>query len=278
MRKGVVLAAALSLAPCGSAVEYTWLNVNQLPGDLMHATDVWDAVRIEDPQHGVHNLAVEDFELPERTEIQLLYVYAFNVGTPLILAGDWYIFDGPGGGPPQTLLAHGMNVPLTQFRTDWWNAQFGLIEVNEMRPNVVLAAGHYFLGFRAVTAPDPSGQNAVKTTSTRWANDQTRAFWNAEVSAEGAVAAPWQHLSDFNGIVDQEWAFFLDGRTILLGDMNCDGVVNFLDINLFVLALTDPAGYQAQLPGCPILNGDFNGDGRVGFDDINAFVAALGGG
>ncbi len=59
------------------------------------------------------------------------------------------------------------------------------------------------------------------------------------------------------------------------GDLNCDGLVTFDDINPFVLALSSPAGYQAAFPNCNILNGDCNGDGLVDFDDINAFVALL---
>ncbi|MEW6251856.1 MAG: hypothetical protein AB1716_14515 [Planctomycetota bacterium] len=61
------------------------------------------------------------------------------------------------------------------------------------------------------------------------------------------------------------------------GDANCDGAVNFGDINPFVLALTDPNGYQAQYPNCPLANSDCNGDGRVDFGDINPFVALLAG-
>ncbi len=64
----------------------------------------------------------------------------------------------------------------------------------------------------------------------------------------------------------------------LLGDMNCDGVVSVSDINAFVLALTDPAAYQAQFPDCDIQNGDMNGDGTVSVGDINGFVAAVTGG
>ncbi len=59
------------------------------------------------------------------------------------------------------------------------------------------------------------------------------------------------------------------------GDMNCDGAVNFLDINPFVLALSDPAGYQAAYPNCNLMNGDTNGDGLVDFNDINPFVELL---
>lgn len=61
------------------------------------------------------------------------------------------------------------------------------------------------------------------------------------------------------------------------GDLNCDGVVNFDDINPFVLALSDPGAYQQQYPNCNILNADCNGDGVVDFDDINPFVAILSG-
>lgn len=63
-----------------------------------------------------------------------------------------------------------------------------------------------------------------------------------------------------------------------LGDMNCDGQVNVLDINWFVLALSDPGAYMMQQPNCDILNGDINGDGFVNVLDINPFVTLLSGG
>ena len=58
-----------------------------------------------------------------------------------------------------------------------------------------------------------------------------------------------------------------------VGDTNCDGGVNFADINPFVLMLSDPNGYQQQYPYCRLIQGDCNGDGRVDFGDINPFVA-----
>ncbi len=64
-------------------------------------------------------------------------------------------------------------------------------------------------------------------------------------------------------------------RMPLTGDLNCDGVVNFLDINPFVLALSDTVAYATQFPYCNILNGDVNHDGVVNFADINPFVALL---
>ncbi|TWT43882.1 hypothetical protein RAS1_02820 [Phycisphaerae bacterium RAS1] len=64
----------------------------------------------------------------------------------------------------------------------------------------------------------------------------------------------------------------------LPGDMNCDGAVNVLDINPFVLALSDPIAYAAMFPGCNISNGDIDGDGSLTVLDINPFVALLSGG
>jgi hypothetical protein len=63
----------------------------------------------------------------------------------------------------------------------------------------------------------------------------------------------------------------------LVGDLNCDGRVDFGDINPFVLRLSNPTGYQAAYPGCPDANGDINTDGQVNFGDINPFVALLSG-
>ncbi|TWT43881.1 hypothetical protein RAS1_02810 [Phycisphaerae bacterium RAS1] len=62
------------------------------------------------------------------------------------------------------------------------------------------------------------------------------------------------------------------------GDMDCDGDANVLDINAFVLALIDPAGYAAMFPNCDINNADINDDGFVDVLDINPFVALLAGG
>ncbi|MEW6250874.1 MAG: hypothetical protein AB1716_09520 [Planctomycetota bacterium] len=60
-------------------------------------------------------------------------------------------------------------------------------------------------------------------------------------------------------------------------DLNCDGHVDFADINPFVLSLSDPAAYRARYPSCHLRNADLNSDGCVDFRDINPFVAALSG-
>ncbi len=69
-------------------------------------------------------------------------------------------------------------------------------------------------------------------------------------------------------------------RTIVtnfVGDLNCDGIANFDDIDPFVTALASPALYAEQFPACDRALADANDDGQVNFDDIDSFVAILAG-
>jgi hypothetical protein len=59
------------------------------------------------------------------------------------------------------------------------------------------------------------------------------------------------------------------------GDLNCDGAVDFDDIDPFVLALINRDEYEAQFPRCNYDNADINGDSSVDFDDIDPFVVCL---
>ncbi len=61
----------------------------------------------------------------------------------------------------------------------------------------------------------------------------------------------------------------------VIGDMNCDGLVNNGDIDPFVLAVTDAGAYELAYPACDILRGDCNEDGLVNNGDIDAFLALL---
>jgi hypothetical protein len=72
---------------------------------------------------------------------------------------------------------------------------------------------------------------------------------------------------------------FLTAEYWLIGDMNGDGLVNNFDVDPFVLALVDPAGYAAAYPGLPAdVLGDCDGNGAFNNFDIDAFVALLTGG
>jgi hypothetical protein len=65
------------------------------------------------------------------------------------------------------------------------------------------------------------------------------------------------------------------GSAGVLGDLNCDGALNTFDIDPFVMALTDPAGYVTAYSNCDINLADINADGEVNAFDIDPFVTLL---
>lgn len=65
---------------------------------------------------------------------------------------------------------------------------------------------------------------------------------------------------------------------LTVGDMDCDGDVDFDDIDDFVLGLNDPEEYENQFGVPPSAKGDTDGDGDQDFDDITNFVNILTGG
>ena len=81
------------------------------------------------------------------------------------------------------------------------------------------------------------------------------------------IAAGTSQDANVNGVPDE--------CETLRGDMNCDGTVNFRDINPFVLLLSDASAWQVEYPACLLANGDINADGSVNFRDINPFVQQL---
>ncbi len=60
------------------------------------------------------------------------------------------------------------------------------------------------------------------------------------------------------------------------GDVNCDGHVDFFDIDPLVAALSGAIAYYEGFPDCYFANADCDGDGVVTFFDIDPFVALLG--
>lgn len=65
-------------------------------------------------------------------------------------------------------------------------------------------------------------------------------------------------------------------RRAASGDCNCDGVVDYGDIDPFVLALSGADAYLEAYPDCNWLVADANDDGTVNYDDIDPFVDLLG--
>ncbi len=99
-------------------------------------------------------------------------------------------------------------------------------------------------------------------------------FWKVEVIGSEIVqdARP-----ETPNVVDADFALVVNGgATFRPGDANCDGALNFDDIDAFVAALSGPAAYAAEYPDCTWLLADANLSDAVDFDDIDAFVALLG--
>lgn len=62
---------------------------------------------------------------------------------------------------------------------------------------------------------------------------------------------------------------------VIPGDMNCDGRVDQLDVDAFVLALLDPAAYTAAYPYCSLSRGDFDSNMLVDGADTQPFIGVL---
>lgn len=76
-----------------------------------------------------------------------------------------------------------------------------------------------------------------------------------------------------NGSVDR--GAYEYGEVLVLADMNCDGEINGLDVDGFILALTDQIGYDNRYPGCSALSADINGDTIVDMLDLGPFVTEV---
>jgi hypothetical protein len=88
---------------------------------------------------------------------------------------------------------------------------------------------------------DGSGQSLERTELT--ANGNSSTSWISALPTPGAFELPF-----------------------LLGDVNQDGVVNFLDISPFISVLSNSTFADEA---------DINGDGNVDFLDISPFIALL---
>ena len=100
----------------------------------------------------------------------------------------------------------------------------------------------------------------------------------APYEASRATGINGDQADNLGGTCGAVYVFVRGAGSFPVGDLNCDGFVTVGDIGGFVLALTNPAQYAVQFPGCEILNADINGDGFVTVGDIGPFVALLTGG
>lgn len=86
---------------------------------------------------------------------------------------------------------------------------------------------------------------------------------NTDLVRDETARNLWMHENRSWDVIVAPW---------VLGDMDCNGIVNDADIPNFITALIDPANFP---PGCEILNGDMDGSGIVNGMDTQGFVDAL---
>ena len=184
-------------------------------------------------------------------------VLARGVGTATVNPDTVYSYSSVNGTSLSTPLVAGAVACLTQAHPDW--------TVDQLRDFLFQTAGDYVVNgtfdplyvrgygiIDAFAAAQDCNGNGVP--------DLTDISTGTSTDVNG------------NGIPDECES---------VGDLNCDGVTDFADINPFVLFLSNFAAWQAEFPGCDPANGDINGDGTYGqwaFDDINPFVQLLAGG
>lgn len=81
-------------------------------------------------------------------------------------------------------------------------------------------------------------------------------------------------INQYSSLADATVIKHCDGYSV--ADTNCDGSINALDIDPFVLALTDPQAYAAEHPNCHRLcTCDTNQDGQINSLDIDTFVECV---
>jgi hypothetical protein len=118
-----------------------------------------------------------------------------------------------------------------------------------------------------------------------WSSSNLNSF-QVEMFFDGDLRVTWLRIDSNDSIVGLSGGDGLPGDydasdlsatgpCYFVGDMNCDGAIDNFDIGPFVMALTNPTGYQDAYPNCDINLADCNGDGAVDNFDISAFVGLL---
>ncbi|MBK8267226.1 MAG: hypothetical protein IPK83_02520 [Planctomycetes bacterium] len=113
-------------------------------------------------------------------------------------------------------------------------------------------------------------------TFTNWSSGEPNNFGGTEDYAEMLGSNGLWNDVNLAGVTAGDFAMIEVGSTdFMLGDMNCDNVLNINDVAAFAIAALDPANYAIQYPGCDITRGDFDNDTFVTGADIQQFTDLL---
>jgi hypothetical protein len=173
--------------------------------------------------------------------------YDFNAVVPVTLQSSFELFGNPLTPPPTPAVLPLAGQITVSGQTAALNSVQPIELVQSVDPNQSLPA----LPLALPTLLPPGGTANVVLSLTLATISADISGTNALVAAGPADASP--------------------------GDLDCDGDVDFDDIDPFVLALGGQTAYELIYPDCNWLNADCNGDATVDVDDVDAFVALLGG-
>ncbi len=191
-------------------------------------------------------------------------IYGASYSTIYLGSNGYITFDGPDTEFVESLPVHFGMRRVSGLFEDLIHPSFGTASWKELADRVA---------FTFENVPGWDNQNVGNTFQIELFHDGTIRFSYLSLGSTHALAG----LSAGNGVPADFLMSDLSALPAcgLLGDLNCDGAVNFGDINPFVLILSDFAAWQAQYPNCPWTNGDCDHDGRISFGDINPFVELL---
>jgi hypothetical protein len=202
----------------------------------------------------LHAFVIDESELlvPMQTRVYYLRV---PPGQPSFKAT--LVYTDPAGNP----------AVQTQHRVNDLTLRVQAPDGTSYSGNNGLATGRW-----SVSAGLPDDRNTVENV---FVENPAPGTW--EVLVIGSEIVQDAHL-ETPGVTDADFALVVTGADPpSKADLNCDGCLDFQDVEWFVLAVTDPETHGEQFPDCPGQQGDLNGDGAVDFDDIPQFVATLAG-
>ncbi len=212
----------------------------------------------------------------------------FDDGSDLQVIGDFYVSLGVvfpgivwyedtriGSTPPFMIAGEGETPPYPVYLTPTYDNPLVVLFTTPLIAASIMGLDVGDAGCR-IDAIDAGG--SVIAYDEAWGEgDGDGQYFTLSVSSGAGICSIHMYQPtpvSYDGLFWDNMTF-----TLARGDLNCDGAVDFGDINPFVLYLSNFAAWQATYTGCPPSNGDINEDGEYpSFGDINPFVALLAGG
>jgi hypothetical protein len=180
----------------------------------------------------------------------------------------------------KALLFGGQSGTTYSDQTWWYDGAVGQPAIDTEPTSQAAYVGQEAAFSIAASGPEPLSYQWRKNQTDLDPNDPRFSGVNADTLMIDPVES--SDGGDYDAVVTNACAEVtsepatLTVLTHCIADLNCDGQIDFGDINPFVIYLSNYSAWLATFPGCNPLNGDIDGDGTYGqgaLTDINPFVA-----